>query len=276
VELALITALRERKKINGEIYKPFCLYDFVENQGVDIKFVEIASLEAVYSKDPGPIILLSSLRPHGRQYFSCAHEFGHHVFCHGMKLEKLKQNYSSQGFEPDEFLVDTFAGFLLMPKSTIQRAFNIRRINIHKFNPVNYYKVSSNIGVGYSTLVFHLFKSLRIINESLFHKLSSTPVKKIKQELLGQDFPGEVIYVDKYWEGRPIDIQIDNVLVVEGNCTFEGDLIEKIDFINGNTILKGLNTGIGKIQLNSCVKPFFLRVSRFQYKGFNKYKHLEV
>ena len=275
VEIALITALRERMKLNGKTYLPFCLFDYVERQGIDIKFVEISSLEAMYSKDPGPLILLSSLRPHGRQYYNCAHEYGHHLFSHGMKLEELKENYGSKSFEPEEFLVDTFAGFFLMPKSTIQRAFHIRGAKVADFNPINYLRVASNLGVGYSTLVFHLFKSLQIIDSSMYNKLKKVSVKEIKKEILRQEFQGEIIYVDEYWEGRPIDLQIDDILVLESDAEFDCDLVDKIDFINGRVLLKGTKPGIGKMTFKKSKHSHYLRVSRNKYTGFNKYKHLE-
>lgn len=274
VEIALITALRERKKFSDNKYLPFCLFDYVEKQGVDIKFVEIPSFEAMYSKDPGPLILLSSLRPHGRQYFNCAHEYGHHIFSHGMKLDELKENYGKNQFDPDEFLVDTFAGFFLMPKSTIQRAFKIRGLEVNNFNPINYFKVASNLGVGYSTLAFHLFRSLQIIDNSLYNKLKNVSVKYIKNEMIGQEFPGEIIYVDEYWEGRPIDLQINDILVLESDAYIDNNLVDDIDFINGRMLLKGFKPGIGKMTFKKANHSHYLRVSRNKYTGFNKYKHL--
>lgn len=275
VEIALITALRERKRLSGNTYLPFCLFDFVERQGIDIKFVEISSLEAMYSKDPGPVILLSSLRPHGRQYFNCAHEYGHHLFSHGMKLDELEENYGTNNFDPDEFLVDTFAGFFLMPKSTVQRAFHIRGVKIADINPLNYLKIASNLGVGYGTLAFHLFKSLEVIDNSVYSKLKKVSVKDIKKEILRQEFPGELIYVDENWEGRPIDLQVDDILVLESEADFDSDLVDKIDFINGRVLLKGTKPGIEKVTFKKSNHSHFLRVSRNKYTGFNKYKHLE-
>lgn len=274
IERALFAALKERKKIEGDRYKPFCLFDFIEKQDVRLKFADISSLEGIYSKEPGPLILLSSLRPHGRQYFNCAHEYGHHVFGHGMEVDELFDS-DSNDFDPDEFLVDTFAGFLLMPKSTVKRAFNIRGLSLNQFQPIEFYKIASNIGVGYKTLIFHLYKSLRMISHSLYRKLSKVRVQKLKKDILGQRFPGEVIFVDEYWEGRPIDIQINDVLAVNSDYKTDTHLISKIDSNNGITLYKGNCTGIGRIELRSSGKVHFLRVSRNKYVGFNKYKHLE-
>ncbi|MEX0661474.1 MAG: ImmA/IrrE family metallo-endopeptidase [Balneolaceae bacterium] len=274
VELALITALRERKKFFGNTYLPFCLFDHVERQGLDIKFVDISSFEGMYSKEPGPLILLSSQRPHGRQYFNCAHEYGHHLFDHGMKVDELVKSKNTNKFDSKEFLVDTFAGFLLMPKTTVQQAFQKRSQTITSAKPIEYFKIASNLGVGYQTLLFHLYKSLRLLNKVEFEKRKKKTVKFIKKELLAQDFPGEVIFVDENWVGRPVDIQIDDVLVVEGEHKISGDLIEKIAVINERIIYKGSEVGIEKLIVENA-GPIFLRVSRNKYIGFNKYKHLE-
>nr|WP_286670582.1 ImmA/IrrE family metallo-endopeptidase [Fodinibius salsisoli] len=250
------------------------MFDFIEKQDVQLKFTDISSLEGIYSKEPGPLILLNSLRPHGRQYFNCAHEYGHHVFEHGIELDEIID--SNSHFDPEEFLVDTFAGFLLMPKSAIRRAFNIRNIRFDEFNPVEFYKIASNIGVGYQTILFHLFRSLRLIEKSLYKKLSSVKVQEIKKEILGQSFPGELIYVDENWEGRPIDIQVNDILAIEGSYKIECNNVKRIDEVNGISIYKGVNTGIGRIRLQMQDKVHFLRVSRHQYVGINKYKHLET
>lgn len=273
IETALYAALRERRHLGENRYNPFCIYDFVEKRGVEIKYVELSSLEAIYSKEPGPLILLSSLRPHGRQYFNCAHEYGHHVFEHGMKVDELVKFQKSNGYDPKEFLVDTFAGFLLMPKTTVQQAFQKRDQTITSAKPIEYFKIASNLGVGYQTLLFHLHKSLRQLNKTGFDRLKKKTVKSIKKELLGQDFPGEVIFVDQNWEGRPIDIQIDDLLVIEGEHQILGDLIEKIAVINNRVVYKGSKTGIGKLLIEDS-DASFLRVSRNKYTGFNKYKHL--
>ena len=50
-------------------------------------------------------IFISSLRPTGRQHFTCAHELGHHIFNHGMKIDELVSKKESS-YNDDEFLVD--------------------------------------------------------------------------------------------------------------------------------------------------------------------------
>lgn len=275
IEKALITALRERKKISNHPYKPFCLYDFIEKQEVEIKFVSISSLEGIYSKEPGPLILLSSLRPHGRQYYNCAHEYGHHVFKHGMELDEITNNHNTSSYNPNEFLVDAFAGFLLMPKSTVKRAFSIRDVGLNNVRPLDVYRIASNIGVGYKTLAFHLYRSLRMINRSVYRELSKVKVSNIKEKVLGQRFPGELIYVDKQWEGRPIDLQVNDLIAIDDDYEIEGSNLKKIDRLDNSLILKGHKTGISKIKLNSSKEAHFVRVSRDKYNGFNKYKHLE-
>ena len=83
IQRALTTALRIRQRANVPLTDAICIFDFVERNGIDeVHFFNIPSLEEVYWKQARKIIV-SSLRPPGRQGFNCAHGFGHQVFGHG-------------------------------------------------------------------------------------------------------------------------------------------------------------------------------------------------
>jgi Zn-dependent peptidase ImmA (M78 family) len=74
------------------------------------------------------IMLLSSFRPLGRRVFNCGHELGHHLFGHGSTLDELQEEHQATGnSNPKEFLVNAFAGFLLMPPNAVRRAFTDRQ-----------------------------------------------------------------------------------------------------------------------------------------------------
>ena len=99
----------------GELFNPKIL----------VRFQEI-SMEGLYLRQAKPEIWLG-LRPLVRRVFNCAHELGHHVFGHGSTLDELKtEGDEDRTFEPDEFLVNTFAGYLLMPRLAVVNAFRLR------------------------------------------------------------------------------------------------------------------------------------------------------
>src|SRR5258708_19530856 len=79
--------LRQSQKLG--IWSPICPYDLVEKIGVKVWFEEYRSMEGMYCKKPGPLIVISSLRPSGRQAYTCTHELGHHTFKHGTHIDNL-------------------------------------------------------------------------------------------------------------------------------------------------------------------------------------------
>jgi hypothetical protein len=70
---ASVAALRVRQKGQIDADDPCSVFDLADKLGVEVRFAALPSAEGVYS--PGkPVIVVSSLRPPGRQSFTCAHE----------------------------------------------------------------------------------------------------------------------------------------------------------------------------------------------------------
>lgn len=128
VQHALTTALRLRQKAGVRLTDALCAYDIAESNGVaEVRFTDIPSLEEFYWKD-ARMIIVTSLRPPGRQAYNCAHGFGHHVFGHGECIAGVPSDETEKcrRLDPNEFLVDCFAAFLLMPSSTVSHGFTAR------------------------------------------------------------------------------------------------------------------------------------------------------
>ena len=114
---AITKAWRLRKVCGLSLDTPVNIYDFSTSQGLEVKFIDIEAMEGIYLLADKPTIMVSSLRPAGRQAFTCAHELGHHVFGHGEQYDELvEQREPGRQFDPIEYQADCFAGALLMPK----------------------------------------------------------------------------------------------------------------------------------------------------------------
>src|SRR4051812_34930300 len=162
---AITKALQLRKKLNISLEDSLSAIDAAENLGIDVRFVDLPSLEGIYIGGHSPQILLSSLRPQGRRNFTCAHEIGHHVLGHGEQFDELTDERNSLRMnDPKEFSADCFAAFFLMPKSTVEHAIRRRGFKYETLTAVNVYCLSSWLGVGYSTLVNHLEYGLQLID----------------------------------------------------------------------------------------------------------------
>src|SRR6266487_5305298 len=174
-------ALRVRQSAGLGIWTPMCIYDVAEELGLEVRFVDISSMEGMYCKNAAPLILVSSLRPSGRQAFTCGHELGHHIYKHGTRIDEIIGRPAAKSrFDPEEFLADCFAGFLLMPKSAVSRAFAIRGWDICSCTPLQLYTVAGTFGVGYTTLIQHLSSTLNLLPRSRANELARISPKQIR------------------------------------------------------------------------------------------------
>lgn len=239
------------------------VFGLASDLGIEVLFQELRGAEGLYLREPGPLILISAMRPAGRQAYSCAHEIGHHAAGHGTAVDnELGQRVDSRS---DEFLVEVFGGFLLMPPRLVRSAFRNRQQDPMSCSPVVFYKVASALGVGYMTLVHHAFWTLDLIDEARFGSLSRTRPKQIKSLLLNRNFTGDLVVVDEHWPDRPIDLRVgDLILTPDANVGPSSPVV-----LDGHTrdgvVLRGRAPGVSKLDLSG--QPRIVRVSRYGYVG---------
>lgn len=269
---ALQKALSLRKKMGFKLWVPLCIFDFVRKFDIDVRFLAIASLEGIYSSDPATIII-SSLRPSGRQRFTCAHELGHHIYKHGTKIDEIyKDNMPSTNKQ--EFIADCFAGFLLMSQLSIQKAFKIRNWDYCNPTPLQIYVISHYFGIGYSTLINHMHWSLHLFSYDKAAKLLKISPKQIKQKLLNDFCPTDLIIVDRYWTDRAIDLSVDDFIITGKDIEIEGEAIEIVKLFE-QKLIKAISPGISRLFNPKSDWASFVRVSKRKYEGLSDYRHFE-
>lgn len=274
---AISQALRLRKAANIPLSDAVCPFDLAEQHGVEVRFQALASFDGMRSwASDGSAIIVSSLRPPGRRSFTCAHELGHEVFDHGVQFDELlgcrdapRQN------EPEEIIADAFAGFLLMPKSAVEHALMVRGWQLALCTPREVYTLASWLGVGYTSLLWHLQCGLKLLGASRANELRRVRLPRIRKEFLGYDCPGELVIVDSHWCGRPVDIQVNDVALLPSGGRAEGICVEAAANTTGQVLVRGVTPGIGRLILEKSGWSGFVRVSRRDYVGRNKYRHLE-
>ncbi len=274
---AMSAALKLRQSQKIGIWSPICPYDLAESLGVGVMFADYPSMEGIYSKkNPGPLIIISSLRPAGRQGYTCGHELGHHVFKHGSRIDQfINPQPSKEYFNPEEFLADCFAGFLLMPKSAINKAFADRGWNPSSCTAKQVYTIACLFGVGYTTLIQHLSQTLKIMPYTLANSLSKISPKQIRSMYLGQDFSEDLIIVDANWSGRAIDIQVGDYIQLPINTFSDGDCVQFQEKDGETVLFRGALPGLGRFDQPATGWSAYVRVSRRGYVGRNVYRHLE-
>lgn len=270
-------ALELRRKASIGYLEAVCIYDLAVKLGVDVWFQAIPSMEGIYYKNRTPVILISSLRPQGRKAFTCAHELGHHIYKHGGRVdvtsgEHLYKNRS----DPDESLVDNFASFLLMPKTTVLHAFAIRGwANLEACQPIQVFTVAGWLGVGYETLIYHMWLGLNIITKNSAERLLKTSPKQIRDQVLGVEVSGNLVVVDNNWHGKAIDIEVGDIVVLPNGTISEGNQVRLWDGEYKGCVFYGNKPGIGRFENLNAQWSAFVRVSRKGYIGRSVFRHLE-
>lgn len=275
---ALGSALQTSVKSGRCLWDPVCVYEVADKLGIEVRFFDVPSMEGLYCKKPGPLILLPAERPQSRQSYSCAHEIGHHVAGHGTNVDELGGGNTVGGAttnNPEEFFADCFAGFLLMPKLAVERALTVRGWRTSALTAKQAYVLASQLGVGYTTLLQHMRWSLGILPSGVAENLLKVPPKSIRSELLGQETSANVVVVDQNWAGRPVDMQAGDYLVVPRGAHVESPHRKMLEDVGCNTILRANHVGIGRLVMPGNTPPTFVRISRIGYIGLEKYRHLE-
>lgn len=288
--MALKQALRTRSDLQVGLHMPLCPFDVAQKLGVEVRLQNIPSMEGMFCRLRGrPLIVLASERPAGRQNFSCAHEIGHYVFGHGESLDEMMDHETLQLWsagnrrrhtDPKEFLADSFAGFLLMPKSAVDRAFALRGIRPSSATPEEIYVIASYLGVGYRTLIAHLQFSLRLISPARGEELRRWANKLIalRQNLTGLKVK-HVTVVDEGWENRPIDLHIGDHLLLTIPITVQNHcLLETVDVAcnpghSQGQLFRATRQGHGILVCDD--RTLDIRVTRQGFAGRSIYRHLD-
>lgn len=264
-------ALRLRAKSNIALDESFCIIDLASSIEIEIMFVNLTSFEGAYIQSSRKI-LLSAHRPDGRTRFTCGHELGHHVFNHGDHFDELVEKVGTDEAKSGEIICDMFSAFLLMPPSLVRHGLHIRKINPVSMTPLDVLRMSSWLGVGYETLIRHSFLSLRILTREIHDSLLRSKLPRLKEELIGKKTPGNIIYLDEFWRGRPIDLAVGDYVVSRDVIHCESEIIGVTKY-KDYFVAKALKSGVAQLKLNGT--GHMGRVKRLEYTGRAVFRHLD-
>ncbi|MBI4524756.1 MAG: ImmA/IrrE family metallo-endopeptidase [Deltaproteobacteria bacterium] len=263
-----------RRSAGYRLDAAICVYDLAERLGIEIRFLDIPSMEGMYYRASEPAIILSSLRPPGRRVFTCAHELGHHNQRNGTHVDHFAEQWKRPGWDSKEFAADCFAGALLMPKMAVERAFTLRQWKISESTPGQVYRISTYFGVGYTTLIHHMRTALLLLPQSHAEALLKVNRRQAQALALGWETPETVWVVDAHWTDRAIDVEAGDLIFVHGQPSSEGNCIERVVEAEGGRLLRASQPGIGRLEDGSGWSAF-VRVSRRGFVGRSLYRHLE-
>jgi hypothetical protein len=265
---AALQALLLRKRLGIGRDQSVSAIDSAEKLDIEVRLIDLPSMEGVYVPENGPKIVLSSMRPQGRRQFTCAHEIGHHVFGHGEQFDEVRaERGARRTVDPKEFIADSFAAYFLMPKSAIDVGMSKRRFQYSSLSFTQAFALASWLGVGYTTLIGHLLYGLRAIDSSLAAKLRVPSVLDIRADIAGRPVTTNLHVVDESWSGRAVDCEVGDFIRLPAHTICEGKGFGAQMNIKSGELVEVVAPGIGRV---SGVRPIwnvFVRASRPRYVG---------
>lgn len=264
-----------RSKLKLNMFEPVNVFDACAILGVNVRFLPI-SMEGMYIVREDalePDILISSLRPFARRVYTCGHELGHHVFGHGTRIDGLTEDGASKAvYDDDEYLVDIFAGALLMPVAGIETAFAKRGWNLYTASPVQFLTIASIFGTSYGGLVTHC-RVNGLINDFVSTKLLKESTGKILQQLIGRTLTKPHFkIIDESSEISVIDIEMGSYLFLPKITLVEGNHLKQVYEIDNFKVFVAEKPGI--VHTVAGDKGFFIRIQKADYNGLAEYRHL--
>ncbi len=274
---AAARALRLRTAHGYRQWHPVSAFDLTHKIGVDVRFIDTPSMEGIYCQGEAPTIIISSLRPAGRQNFTCAHELGHHLMGHGAQFDELveQRNSDRNQFPSQEIEADSFAAALLMPKIAVERAFFVRGIDARKCTPEAVFTISNWLGVGYQTLINQMRMGLGLVDEQHAQLLEQSKPPTIRKKMLGQECKESLHIVDQNWLDRAVDTSVSDLILLPPNVIVEGACIEVVEQDQHRSLVRAITPGIGRIAATDSAWATFVRVSKKEYMGRAIYRFEE-
>lgn len=272
--LALRGALETRRK--GQVSKdtPVCVFDLAERLGLEVRFCAGASFEGMYAKGSNTV-LVPSLRPPGRQAFTAAHEMGHWYFGHGSRIDEVPEFAPDNRNDPEEWMANLFAAYLLMPSWAVESSFTRRSWTPETCTQLQLYTIASELGVGYETLIQHLRWSLRLITPAQAEELADTTPKALREKLIGKVDTKHLVLVDTAWMTGNLDLQVGYAALLPAGAVVEGAGIAVLGDVPAGRLVQGLRPGLARVFLEGREWAKFVRVSRADFEGRSLYRHLE-
>jgi Zn-dependent peptidase ImmA (M78 family) len=275
--VALDKSLEVREEAGLPLGTALNVYDLCEllTPKVRVRFADY-SMEGCYSRSDRPLIEVSALRPLGRRAFNTAHELGHHALGHtGMRLdEQAEEGKTDPAANPEEYAANAFAGFLLMPRIGVRRAFTSRGWLIANPRPEQIFVVACHFGVGYLTLINHLAYALREIQPTQAEQLRKIRLPAIRHTMLGLNGGDRLWVADRYYMMPTLDTEVGTTLLLPAGSQPEFDNLTPVSDLPASRVFMAVRPGITRVEADRGW-AVLVRVAKYQYSGWSTNRHLE-
>lgn len=275
---AVAMALRVRQRAGLGLSAPANPFDACASLNVEVRFANIPSMEGMLARRPRLTIIVSSVRPPGRQAFTCAHELGHLVLDHQSTVDDVidLMTEGEPGYRQDdldEYAADQFAAFFLMPKTAVRAALRDRSIDPERCSASDLFSVASWFGVGFSTLAAHLRFGVEAISQNRYEALRRLRPQAIRREILGADCSGLTV-LDAHWQRPAVDLRVGDVVWLPAGSGRTTATMPMEPGPRGGVVLRADRPGAFSVS-SPEVGTVQIRVTRQEYEGRSIFRFLE-
>ena len=267
-------AARTRAKLGIDARSSVCPFDIAAGLGVVVRLEALPSLEGMYSPGPRNMVVLGTERPWGRIRHTCGHELGHDVFGHGTRVDELCVD-RRRVWSPEEYLAERFSTALLMPSLAVVDALRRRGWDAANLTAEQAFVLAQDFGVGYRNFVSHAERTLGILSGAAAEGLrrQGRRLGPVRNAVAGFEVAHDVFVGDEHWGDRPLDVETGDVVVVPPDALFSGQCAR----LSHEPVahLAAVAAGEGKLKLRMLRSPIRVRVSRRDFTGSARYRHLE-
>jgi hypothetical protein len=239
-----------------------------------VKFQDI-SMEGVYIRVPRPEIWLG-LRPLVRRVYNVAHELGHHEFGHGDTFDELQDESSAPRlFNPNEYLANTFAAYLLMPRVAVTHAFTVRGWKAETATPPQCFTVACSLGVGYETLAKHMAFGLRLPPERVWKPLLDATLPAIRRELLGAQAKPRLTLIDRHHTLKTVDTDVGSAVLMPAGTEMEHGRVATVEETPRGPLFHIQKQGMVRAYAKDGKWAVSVRAMADKYVGLARCRHFE-
>jgi Zn-dependent peptidase ImmA (M78 family) len=187
---AMVVAADALDELGLDEFERIDVFEAIASDGLKLMFrkLECAALYLPARSDTRPGAIINSNHPLALQRFSAGHEYAHHVFGHGGRID-LTTEPRAKGLplSSEEKLAEAFAAWFLMPPEAAETA--LRRLDrTNAVSPQDAYALALRLGTSFRATCIHL-RTLKLAATTA-RDWSELELKSIKQELTTNPPPG--------------------------------------------------------------------------------------
>jgi hypothetical protein len=135
--------------------------------------------------------------------------------------------------------------------------------------------LASFFGVGYATFVKHLTWSLGAMDSHHCDRLTRIHPKELKESFGGTP-ESEVVLVDTLWQGRAVDLEIGDLLVLpRGVHLDEESKFQELGSVDNQAIFRALGRGYARAIDGSGEWAVNVRVAPKHFEGLARFRFYE-